>query len=59
MLDEVSQEAMKNDLRWWGAEYYKSRHVYQAEDFELSNDELLSIVEQAIPALIKLGKGQS
>jgi hypothetical protein len=56
MLDEVSQEIMKNDPRWWDAEHYKGRYVFNEKDLELSNKELLSIIAQAIRSLIKLGK---
>ena len=52
MLDEASQEIMKNDPRWWDADYYKGRYVFNKKDLELSGDELLSIVTQTLRALI-------
>lgn len=56
MLDEASQEIMKNDPRWWDAEYYKGRYVFNEKDLELSGGEFLSIVTQTLRALVINGK---
>ncbi|WP_137819730.1 hypothetical protein [Pseudomonas sp. 2FG] len=56
LLDEPSKVLMKNDARWWSAEHYASRRVCTQADFELNTQDLLSIIEQAIPALIQLGR---
>ncbi len=56
MLDEVSQEIMKKDPRWWDAEYYRKRYVFNEKDLELSRNELYLIIRQAFQALIKFGK---
>lgn len=54
MLDEQSKTVMENDPRWWNPDFYASRPLFSKADFELEKQELLSIVDQAIPALIKL-----
>jgi hypothetical protein len=56
MLDEASQEIMKNDPRWWDAEYYKRRYVFSEKDLELSSGEIFSIITQGIRGFINLGK---
>jgi hypothetical protein len=56
MLDNTSQELMKNDPRWWDAEYYKSRYIFNEKDLELSGDDLRSIFVQAIRSIISRGK---
>jgi hypothetical protein len=54
MLDEKSKNVMLRDLRWWSPESYASRPLFSTVDWELEKQELLAIVDQAIPALIKL-----
>jgi len=56
MLDEPSRVLMKNDPRWWDATCYESKKFWKEEDFQLREDELFSIIEQTIPALIKLSR---
>lgn len=56
MLDEASRKTMKNDPRWWDADHYKSRYVFNEKDLVLSKSELFSIIAQTIPALINLCK---
>ena len=54
MLDEQSKKVMENDPRWWNPDFYATRPLFTKADFELDKQELLAIVDQAIPALIKL-----
>lgn len=56
MLDEASQESMKKDRRWWDAEYYRKRYVYNEKDLELSRSEFFSIMAQAMRTVINRGK---
>lgn len=56
LLDEPSKIRMECDERWWSAECYASRRVCTQVDLELNTEDLFGIVEQAIPALIQLGR---
>jgi len=56
MLDPPSRIIMVGDLRWWDAAHYKARKLWEEEDFQLKEEELSSIIEQVIPALINLGR---
>lgn len=54
MLDEQSMEVMKNDPRWWNPDFYANYPFTSKSDLQLNNHELLAIVDQATPLLIKL-----
>jgi len=56
MLDEPSRRLMENDPRWWDVGHYETRKLWREEDFQLTEGELYSIIEQVIPALIKVGR---
>ena len=56
MLDEPSRRLMESDPRWWDVSHYEARKLWTEEDFKLTEVELYSIIEQAIPALIKVGR---
>lgn len=54
MLDEPSKVVMENDPRWWNPDFYASRPFFSKTDFELEKQELLAVVDQAIPGLIQV-----
>ena len=56
MLDAPSKVAMEQDQRWWDVKYYENRKVWSEDEFKLTENELFLIVEQVIPALLKLGR---
>ncbi len=61
MLDEESRQSMQSDRRWWDPEFYASRAEVLKKELKLSRNEMIDIIDQAIPALSRLqviaGKG--
>jgi len=55
-LQAEESKKMKSDMRWWSADAYEDTKLMSVEEMRLTRDDCISVLRQAIPALIELDR---